>query len=56
VYIVYYNTAAIEIGIFQFHKEIVNNLVFWIILYFFLLIIFVLYVVQFQMIWKFSSM
>jgi len=56
VYIVYYNIATIEIGIFQFHKEITNNLVLWIILYFFLFTIFFLYVVQFQMIWNISSM
>jgi len=31
MYIVYYNIATIGIGIFQFHKEILNNLVFWII-------------------------
>jgi len=52
VYIVYYNIATIGIGIFQFHKEIVNNLVFWIIFHFFLLIIFFVYVVWFQMIWN----
>jgi len=40
VYVVYYNIATIGIGIFQFHKEILNNLVFWIIFYFFLLTIF----------------
>jgi len=51
VYIAYYNIATIGIGIVWFHKEIVTNLVLWIINYFFLFTIFFLYVVQFQMIW-----
>jgi len=46
LFITEYNIATIAISIFQFQKEIVNNLVFWIILYF-LLTIFFLYVVQF---------
>jgi len=40
VYIIYYNIATIEDGIFQPHKELLINLVLWIILYFFLLTIF----------------
>jgi len=38
--IVYYNIATIGISINQFYKKIINILVFWIILYFFLLTIF----------------
>jgi len=50
MYIIYYNIATIEIGISHFQKEMVNNFVFWIILYSFYLLFFLLYVIQFQMI------
>jgi len=40
MWIVYYNVSTIGIGIFQFQNKILNKIVFWIILYFFLLLFF----------------
>jgi hypothetical protein len=48
VQIVYYKITTIWIDLFEFHKKILNNVVFSIILNLFLLINFVLCVVQFQ--------